>query len=255
MGFVFGLSQSIKSLGALLALWIGPLVINKFGIQNGLFIIACISSIGIFLSLSIAKISYLPVKRIRTKKTFSLTPLNILISVLAITIDGILVVVLASLFSPSTSSSAKLLITVAFYLLLKRLSMAGISILSGILSLHVSPIKLFNISILICIIGLVFIVMDFIQTGIILSFFANSIVVTFSPIVAIKQQKKEVNSLQAISSISTWWDLGAGVGSFTGILLIGTFGKQYLFLSLAILISLLYIIFNLQNGKTNRATL
>jgi predicted MFS family arabinose efflux permease len=73
--------------------------------------------------------------------------------------------------------------------------------------------------------------------------------------VAIELQKKNKNSLQAISSISTWWDLGSALGAFIGIMAIDYLGTQNLFLSLTIVITLLFIIYSIQNAKPNCSTL
>lgn len=255
VGFVFGLTQSIKSLGALIALWVGPILIASFGIENGLFIIASISSIAIILSLTLPNLNYTPTHKIKTKQTFSFTSINVLIAFLAIAIDGVLVVVLVNLFNPSAINTLELLTIVAFYLLLKRLAMVGVSLISGIISMKVKPLKLFNISVLFCAVALFLLAMDYTIFGTVMAFVSNAIVVTFSPLIAIEQQEIRVNSLQSISSISTWWDIGAGLGALLGIILIEYIGQYYLFLTLTILISTLFINFIYQNGRTNRTSI
>ncbi|HNP18946.1 MAG TPA: hypothetical protein PKL31_10965 [Fulvivirga sp.] len=254
-GFIFGVTQSIKSLGALLALWIGPLLIIAFGIESGLFIIAIISSVAILLSFSLPNIRHAPTNKIKTKHTFSITSINLIITFLAIAIDGILVVVLANLLDTPSINTIQLLTIVASYLLLKRLAMVGVSLISGIISLRINPLKLFNISILFCVLALFLIAINYTIMGIIIAFFANAIVVTFSPLVAIGQQKTGNNSLQVISSTSTWWDLGAGLGAFLGIILIEYIGQYNLFLILAVIISVLFTNLIIENGKTNRAVI
>ncbi len=254
-GFIFGITQSIKSLGALIALWIGPLLIITMGIENGLFIIASISSIAIILSFTLPNIQHTPTNKIKTKQTFAFTPINLLITFLAIAIDGILVVVLANLFDTSSINTFQLLTVVASYLLLKRLAMVGVSLISGVISLRINPLKLFNISILFCVLALFLIAVNYTILGIIIAFAANAIVVTFSPLIAIGQQKTSANSLQVISSVSTWWDLGAGLGAFLGIILIEFMGQYKLFLILTILISVLFTNLIIQNGKANRTAI
>jgi predicted MFS family arabinose efflux permease len=254
-GFVFGVTQSIKSLGALMALWIGPILITALGIESGLFIIASISSVAIILSLTLPNIRYNPTNKIKTKQTFSFTSINLLITFLAIAIDGILVVVLANLLNASSINTLQSLTVVASYLLLKRLAMVGVSLISGIISLRINPLKLFNVSILFCLLALFLIAINYTILGIIIAFIANAIVVTYSPLIAIGQQKTSANSLQVISSISTWWDLGAGLGAFLGIILIEYIGQYNLFLTLTVLISVLFSNLIIQNGKTNRTAI
>lgn len=253
-GFVFGITQCIKSSGALLALWAGPILITAFGIENGLFIIGSISSVAIILSLTLPNVKYKTVTGIETRRTFSFTPINLLITFLAITIDGILVVVLAYLLNESSTNTAQLITVVASYLLLKRLAMMGVSLIIGVISLRINPQKIFNFSILFCLLALVLIAINYALLGIIIAFVANAVVVTFTPLIAIGQQKTESNSLQVISSTSTWWDLGAGMGAFFGIILIEYIGQYYLFLILTALISVLFTNLIIQNGKANRTT-
>ena len=250
-GLIFGVSQSIKSLGALFVLWLGPILVKQYDVNNGLFVIASISTIAILLVFLIPNSSHTSTSIVKSKITFSLTPMNVLVGILAVSIDGILVVVLANLFRTTIQNSEQLLIVVAGYLLMKRLFMAGISFVSGFLSIKISSIKIFNFSVIITIISLLLIAFDFIILGIIIAFIFNTIIVTFSPLVAFKQSKNN-NSLQVISSISTWWDLGAGVGAFIGILLIEKIGHTYLFLTLFLLSTLLFINFIIQNRTKSR---
>ncbi len=254
-GFTFGLTQSIKSIGALIALWLGPLLIQKFGVEYGLFIIAGLGSISLILAFSLPNLKQAPVSKIQTTKTFSFTSINLLIALLAIAIDGILVVVLATLLAPSAITTAQLLTLVASYLLLKRLAMAGVSLISGVISLKIKPLKLFNTAVIICIFALLLITFNFTIIGTIVAFIANAVVITFSPLIAIEQNATKTTTLQTISSVSTWWDLGAGLGAFLGIVLIQSIGQYYLFLTLALLIIVLYLNFIIENGKTNRTTI
>lgn len=253
-GFIFGISQSVKSLGALSVLWFGPILINNYGISNGLFLIASISVIAFLLVFSIPLADYTTTNKVKSKITFSLNPINLLIGILAISIDGILVVVLADLLNATTQNLEHLLVLVAGYLLMKRLFMTVISFAIGFLSLKISPLKIFNFSVIISITSLLLIAFDFISLGITLAFVFNTIIVTFSPLIAINRSENN-NSLQAISSVSTWWDLGAGIGAFIGISLIKEIGQTYLFLTLFLSSTLLFTNFIIQNGKRHRTTL
>ena len=208
----------------------------------------------ILLTLTLPNTNYNSTSKVETKHTFAPTPINLLINILAISIDGILVVVLANLMSSMSYNTEHLLVLVASYLLLKRLFMVGVSFVSGFLTLKISPIKIFNLAIISCVLGLLLIAFNQMIMGIIATFFFNTIIVTFSPLIAIQQHKK-VNSLQIISSVSTWWDLGAGIGAFFGLILITKIGQQYLFIMLAILITSLFTNFIIHNAKTNRAVI
>ena len=251
-GLAFGLTTAIKSLGALSVLFFGSKLIALVGVQKGLFIIASISAIGIILAYSLPNISSNS-KRVKTKQTFYPSTINLMVFMLSLTI-GITVVTLSKLIQTSASMS-DVLIVVASYLFLKELFVVLFSIIGGFISTKIKPNKLFSIAIIFCIVGLFLIVFGYIITGIITVFLFNTIVVSFSPLVAIELQKKNKNSLQAISSISTWWDLGSALGAFIGIMAIDYLGTQNLFLSLTIVITLLFIIYSIQNAKPNCSTL
>jgi len=252
-GLAFGLAQSIKSLGALFVLWFGPIIIGELGVQNGLFSIATISVLGIALAYSLPKITTENTnERVKNKVTFYPSPMNLLVLALSISIDGILVVTLAHLLTTSSISTSELLVYVAFYLLLKRLFVILFSFVGGILSLRYSTSKLFIIAVIGCLLAMFLIALNITIVGVVLAFLCNTIVVTFSPLVAVKQHK---NSLQAISSISTWWDLGAAIGALIGIYAIEVLGMQYLFLSLSIVTIILFINFYIQNAKSSRSTI
>lgn len=259
-GLAFGISRSINSLGALFALLFCPMLITSVGVKNGFFTVAAISLVGVILALSLPSLNTgLPTDRVKTYKTFYPDPVNLLVFILSVGIDGILVVALSYLLMDKYSSTDQLLAFVAFYLLLKRLFLFCLSLISGILTLKIQVIKLFNFSIVACFLGTLLIAFNYITAGILLAFLFNAIVVTFSPLVAIQLQKGRQNSLQAISSVSTWWDLGAATGAFVGIFLVEKLGSQNLFFILSFLIVILFITFFnkyiFQNGKADRAAL
>lgn len=253
-GLAFGLSKSIKSMGGLIALWFCPFLIDSLGVENGFFLVALISSIGVIMAFTLPKhqVKANP-EKVKTKKTFHPSSINLLVFILSVAIDGILVVALSHLLANQYPGTTQLLAIVAFYLLLKRSFVFGFSFISGILTLKIQPIKLFNISVIFCLIGLLLITFNLIFVGTILAFLFNTVVVTFSPLVAMQLQTGKQNSLQAISSVSTWWDLGAAIGAFAGIFLIEKIGTQCIFLILSILIIIFFTKYIFQNGTTNRA--
>lgn len=250
-GLAFGMSQSIKSLGALAVLGFGPMLIASLGIQNGLIVLGAISVIGILMALSLPALKSSSAK-VLTKETFYPSSLNILVLVLSISIDGILVVVIAKLLAPEFIDSVTLLSAVAFYLLLKRLFVTGISLLSGFLTLVVSYSRLFYIAVIFCIVGLLFVALGRTLPGLLLAFVFNAIVITVSPLIAMTEQE---NDLQAISNITTWWDMGSAIGALIGIGLINVLGGQLLFMVLSITTTLIFINFMIQYGKRNRTVL
>ncbi len=255
-GLAFGMSTGIKTLGVLFALYVGPTFIEFFGITNGFLAISIVSAIGIVLACMLpGEDKRLSEVRVQTRKTFAPNSINLLVFILSITIDGILVVVLASLLRGAYFDTGSLLAGIAFYLLLKRLSVLGLSFIGGFMTFSVSPMRLFQVGVGFCIVGILMIGIGFTITGIVLAFLFNALVITFSPLIAIQKQTEDQSSLQAISGVSTWWDLGAALGAFLGIYLIELVGSEYLFLTLSVLMTLVFFNFIYQNANTGRTTI
>lgn len=254
-GLAFGLTQGIKSLGVLFAYWACPILVISIGVVHTFFLMAAIGLLGISLAIALPKYNFIPhPDGVKTRSTFSPSPINLLVFILSITIDGILVVILSSLLLSKYPDPDQLLAFVAFYLLLKRLFLTCLSMLSGIVSLKISPIKLFNVSVFFCLLGTLLIALNYLVPGIIIAFLFNAVVVTFSPIAAMQQQGANKNALQAISGTSTWWDFGAAVGALVGIYIEKAMGAQNLFLVLSFIILIFFINFIFRHGSTNRAT-
>ncbi|UTW63098.1 MFS transporter [bacterium SCSIO 12741] len=229
-GLTFALAQSIKTSGALAVFWFGPPLVNQLGVEPGIWVIALFSSIGIVLSFFLPM---LPLQNqdttIKTKRTFYPSAINLLVFSLSFIIDGVMVVSLAQILGTGFNSSGELLVAVAFYLLLKKLFAVVVSLLSGFIALKMDPVKLYGAAILICVLALFLMAFNQPKLGIVLAFLFNSIIVTFSPLVALELDRKRMNSLQVISNISTWWDLGAAMGALLGIYLVEISNPQGLF--------------------------
>lgn len=254
-GLAFGVSNGIKAMGVFFALWIGPILIDNLGFNSGVGLIAMISALGFFLAVLLpARETFTNGSKVQTRKTFHPSPVNLLVFIFSLGIDGILVVGLAYLFQTGEVNTTGLLVTVSSYLLLKKSFVLIFSFLSGWMTLRVPVQKLFYLSAAFCIIGTLLISMDYAIAGLVIAFLFNTIIVTFSPLIAIESQPEKEGSLQAISGVSTWWDLGAAVGAFIGIYCIERFGVQEVFLLLSTIMMLLFINFMIDNANTNRAT-
>ncbi len=240
----FGMSTGIKTLGVLFALYAGPMLIDACGIAYGFLVISVISLPGIVLALKLPEDEgSLQNTRVLTKETFALTPINVLVFILSMTVDGILVVSLASLLSGAYPDTRSLLAGIAFYLLLKKLAILGLSFIGGLMTSRISAVRLFQAGVLLCIVGVFLIGSGHVIFGIVLSFLFNPFVITFAPLIAIQEQRDRRSTLQAISGVSTWWDFGAAVGAFLGIYMIELVGTEYLFLTLSAFMTIVFFNF------------
>lgn len=243
-GLAFGLTSSIKVLGGVLAFGLGPVLLGYVGLNSIFAWVALISLSAVFLAFLLPKDNdekTASQNKVTMTKTFQLNTINLLVFVFAIVIDGILVVALSTVLMPKADGGQELLQLIAFYLLLKRLFLMVISLVSGLITLKVEVLKLFNLALVMCLIAIFLITMNVLELGIVIAFLFNTIIVAFAPVVVLQLQKREAATLQAISSVSTWWDLGAALGAMSGIFLIKNLGTQLLFGICTILIAVLFI--------------
>lgn len=250
-GLAFGLVHSIRSLGVVLALVLGPLLINQLGVSDGFLVLAVLSVLAIPLVWSLP-VGATTTASVKIRKTFAPTPLNMITFTFSFAIDGVVVVALATLLEDSATNVATLLTMVASYLLLSRLFMVGGSFLAGMISLRISSFYLFVVSVIICLIGLTLIATGQEIAGIVITFFFNAVLTSFTPLMAVSMN--ESNHLQSLSGVSTWWDLGAGAGAFLGLMLIDLLGQRNLFFVVSALGIIAVVNFLIYHAKSNRHT-
>ncbi len=247
----FGISKTITTTGALSVLYLGPMLVQAMDVSGSFLLLSLISFTGVLLATNLPTVlEHKQTTQVRAKHTFTPTPINLLTFIFSVAIDGILVVVLAKLLNGHYHENAALLAGVAFYLLLKRLFALMVSAISGFMALRISPRILFDMAGACCCLGILLIAADQLVPGIVITFLFNPLIVTFSPWVVLQIQHPNTSSLQVISGINTWWDLGAAVGAFSGILLHELLGLNYLFLLLFGLTSLAFFNFKFHANTT-----
>lgn len=235
---MFGLVQSIKTTGAVLALLVGSILIKTYSVKISFIVLGCMSFFAILFAYKLPKIK-IEASDISIKKILNFSTLNILTFFTSFIIDGILVVTLSKiLFDYSVN---ELIMVVSGYLLFRKLCSAIISVFSGWISDLLGVLIVFKIALIFILCSLLFIVTNHIELGIIIAFLFNSIVVAMLPSIALKANTK--NRLIALTSVTTWWDIGAATGTLIGLFLIHLVGHQLLFGVLFFLLLVSIIIF------------
>jgi MFS transporter, DHA1 family, multidrug resistance protein len=240
-GFALGIARSLQEAGPMLSLSISPFLLNYLDARN------------ILLALGIASFPAfifawkLPVKVIRSsaltsgvKLKFPST-LNLITFVSAILIDGVLIIVLGILFLESGVNMS--LITAAslaaFYLAYRRICLVILSPFSGWIADRVGLGKIFIFSLVFIITGMLIILTGWIAMGIVLVFTAYSIHAAVTPGAASINQS---HSLSSVAENTTWRDIGAGLGTLIGGMLISSaLLNQSLFIITFVLLILLLI--------------
>jgi len=160
------------------------------------------------------------------------------------------VVALAPLLISRELDAVKLVTLISLILLLRKIFSVICSYLSGILSLYVRVDRVFKSSISLALTGLLLVMFGWPIMGAIIAFFGNAIIITLLPVIPISQDTSD--GLQAISGVSTWWDMGATLGALLGLVLVNAIGTEKLFLSLFVLCTLSFVYFIKDHGKSNR---
>ncbi len=140
---MFGLVQSIKTTGAVLALFTGAYLITVYNVKTSFVFLGCMSAIGILFSHILPNIKH-DSSKVSFNKIFHLSILNMLTFFTSFIIDGILVVTISKLLFGYTTT--ELVMLVSEYLLFRKLCSAVISIFSGWISDKFGVLVIFKTS-------------------------------------------------------------------------------------------------------------
>jgi len=168
----------------------------------------------------------------------SFSTLNTLTFLTPFIIDGVLVVTISKLLF--NYSNTKLVMVVSGYLLFRKLCSAVVSVFSGWVSDRFGVLLVFKIALIFVLSSLLFILTNQIEIGIVIAFLFNSVIVAMLPSVALKFNNK--NKLTTLTSITTWWDIGAATGTLIGLFLIQLVGYHWLF---GVLFGLLLVVISI----------
>lgn len=240
IGVSLGIGKSIQEAGPMLALWLGPSLLNYFTPTNIFFVLALVSIPSLLHAISLPHLKYIPLSAQRTLFNFP-TLLNLMTFGISFVADGALIVVTGLFLAQHNSSLTMLTITsiAAGYLAYRRVSFILFSPLAGQLAERVGFMKLFNFSFLMIIAGLLFLLMGWVPAALIIIFTFNSIYITISPgAAAILKPDK----IRAVASNASWWDIGAAAGALTGGVLLSGNILFEMFMTAIFILAFLFIV-------------
>lgn len=248
-GWQLGLSGAFYEVGPLLALGIGPMLIKAVGIQITFIALGVLSFVGVYLAFGLpqsegeaqdAQIARLDLPRVIEQLVF----------VVALVIEGALVVVMATLFLQVGVKPNQLIALTAFYLIIRRLSGLLFAPLVGWLADTFGLKKVFMITLIGVVIALLMISVGgtesvFLKWGLIASFISARMFANLSPAMAI-QMHPTIERLHLLASLTTWRDLGAALGALLGLVVLQMLGTSVLF-GIATFVILIYTLWILKN--------
>lgn len=236
-GRSLGMSKSIQEAGPLLALGIGPLLLNYFSITNTFILLGLISVPSLIYATHLPELKYNPVAPGRTwiRIPSSFNSMTFAVSFFA---EGILVIV-AGLFlaiDNASLSTAAITSLAAGYLAYRRFASILFAPVSGNFADRLGFSRVFHFSLLMIIVGMILLVSGWIAPGLILIFSFSSINSAMAPGAVATGEKDRI---RAVSVNATWRDIGAASGTLAGGLLMpGRFLTETFTIAIFILTSL-----------------
>lgn len=218
-GFSLGINRGIQETGPIIALLLGPIIMEATDVRNTFLIFSLLGLAGIaagfFLPKQgiaaeppIWKVSHLP-------GSIELVPssVNQMAFMTAFLVQGVLVVSVPALLSQEVSTLAEVASLAGFFLAFRRICSVIVSPIGGLLSERFGIARVNLASILLTALGCVFVAYDFVAFGLLVAFASSSVTGALSPG---HNAKKATNQIQAVASNNTWSDLGAAIGILTG---------------------------------------
>lgn len=243
-GFLLGLSNSLYETGPLLALVAGPMLIGWAGVKTTFLLLGLVSFTGVYLALSLPQ-QHKVTQKARIARLKMPDNIEQIVFVIALFVEGALVVIIAPLLAETEVSAQELIALSAFYLIVRRLSSLILSPIAGKLADRLGVEKVFSVFMLSVVAGLLALAAGWIVFGIVTAFISSRMVANLAPAMAIKKNSRD--SISWLASLTTWRDLGAALGALGGFTLLGVLGRQVLFLVPAVVIFIYGLKLNLKN--------
>lgn len=243
-GFSLGLNKGIQELGPIIALLVGPLLLNWTNSSTTFFILSLGSVSAVIISFYLPELKQIPFDY---SFSFNIIPssFNLLTFLSSFFVQGVLIVTITRLLMLENLSPMTLTTIAGIYLAYRRLCAVFISPFGGILADKWGIGKVYLISILYTIAGFLLIATGFIKTGILTAFTFNSITGALSPGNAAAGAS---NQLKAVAANSTWSDIGAAIGTLIAGSFLLSKHPGFLFLIMTIVL-LLALIFHIKNKQ------
>ena len=237
-GVAFGVSRGLQEAGPMLSLFMAPILIEYLDPKKVFYVLSALSLPAFYFAWK------LPISDDKTQAIESMRVLhwpsafNSITFISALVIDGIIVVVLGILFLHYCNHIDLLTATTlaAFYLGYRRICLVALSAAGGWIADKIGMKRVFNISLVFVIVGLLAIISGWIGIGAAVVFTFYSINSAITP----EFVARSSHSLAAISENATWRDIGAAMGTLLGGLLISSqYLSAILIIAVLIMVSLL----------------
>lgn len=250
-GFSLGISKSVQEAGPMLTLLVAPPLLFPLATETIFFILSIASLGGFYFALNLPK-KFSEATPFSFKR-FAKIPsaFNLLTFCSSILVEGIVVVTIGVLFLKHRENISVLTASIlaASYLGYRRVCLIAFSPFGGWIADKYGLEKVFSMSVLMVLTGLIFLIVGYIEAGAIILFAFYSILSALTPGAA---SVKGTHALDAVSENATWRDVGAALGTLAGGLLLESDFIPAFLLAGTILMGVLFIFYADIMNKTNK---
>lgn len=246
IGIATGISKSVQEAGPMLALWVGPMLLDYFSAANSFLLLAMFSVPSLLYAIALPGLKYIPLHGKRS--VFNIPSLfNLMTFFSSFIVEGVLIIVAGVFLVKNDPSLSNWTITslVAGYLVYRRICFILLSPVSGVIADRIGFTKMFNFSLWMIIAGLVLLLLGWVSVGMIIIFTFNSVNSVMAPGGA---SNNEADKIKAVTTNATWRDIGAAAGTLTGGLLLS---GSLLFETFAMATFILGLLLIIHFRKTN----
>lgn len=240
IGLSLGLGKAVQETGPLLAMWIGPLLLQYFSATDTFVFLALISIPSFLYAISLPDLKYVPAIEKRSIFTFP-SLFNAITFGISFLVDGALVIMAGLFLAGNNASLTNLAITsvVAAFLVYRRACFIFLSPVSGVIAGKIGFIRGFSFAFAMIVAGLIFLIVGWVAVGLIIILTFNSVASTMAPGVAIFNEKDKI---KAVAKNATWQDIGTATGALSGgLLLSGIYHFEAFIIATFIIAILLFL--------------
>lgn len=239
-GLALGLTRGVQEAGPMIALLMAPLLLQFFSYAEIFMVLTLLSLPAIYFAWELPitnNKAQLPARRIfiRFPSAF-----NSITFVSAFLIDGVIIVTLGILFVQHSENISLLMVTTlaAAYLGYRRICLVVFSPAGGWIADRIGMRKVFNISFVVLILGLLILISGWVESGAIIVFTVYGIYSSITPAIA---SQNESYPLAAVAENATWRDIGAALGTLAGGLLLTSSYLTTLLIFAIFILTLLFL--------------
>ncbi|MFN3405377.1 MAG: MFS transporter [Cytophagaceae bacterium] len=247
-GLHLGVNRGLQEVGPIFALLAGPILLQWTSVSTTFIILSISSAVSVIIAFKLPEIQKEPMNY---SFSFNFLPssFNFLTFLSSLIVQGLLVVVIGRLFLDEDNSFVVLTALTSFYLVYRRICSIFVSPLSGWYADIFGIQKVYLISIVCVIIGLIFISAGYSKVGILTAFTFNSISSALSPGGA---TLGSYNQIKAVALNNTWSDTGAAIGALIAgsILHLNDLQPVFCIATLGLLLAFIFHILITKNKTT-----